>query len=59
RVNFAHMQPHAVVVALVNGQRARAVAIMREHANATLRYADYFDPARQGDTVLHGDVAAD
>lgn len=43
------------------GQRpgARAEAIMREHANATLRYADYFDPARQGVTVLHGDVAAD
>lgn len=43
------------------GQRpgARAEAIMREHANATLRYADYFDPARKGVTVLHGDVAAD
>ncbi len=43
------------------GQRpgARAEAIMREHANATLRYADYFDPERQGVTVLHGDVAAD
>lgn len=59
RFNFAHMQHHAVVDALVNGQGARAEAIMREHANATLRYADYFDPARQGVTVLHGDVAAD
>ena len=53
------MQHHAVVDALVNGQGARAEAIMREHANATLRYADYFDPARKGVTVLHGDVAAD
>lgn len=59
RFNFAHMQHHAVVDALVNGQGARAEAIMREHANATLRYADYFDPARKGVTVLHGDVAAD
>ncbi len=59
RFNFAHMQHHAVVDALVNGQGARAEAIMREHANATLRYADYFDPERQGVTVLHGDVAAD
>ena len=54
-----NLQHHAVVDALVNGQGARAEAIMREHANATLRYADYFDPARQGVTVLHGDVAAD
>lgn len=52
RFNFAHMQHHAVVDALVNGQGARAEAIMREHANATLRYADYFDPARKGVTVL-------
>ncbi|MFO6334617.1 GntR family transcriptional regulator, partial [Pseudomonas aeruginosa] len=59
RFNFAHMQHHAVVDALVNGQGARAEAIMREHANATLRYADYFDPARKSVTVLHGDVAAD
>lgn len=59
RFNFAYMQHHAVVDALVNGQGARAEAIMREHANATLRYADYFDPARKGVTVLHGDVAAD
>lgn len=35
RFNFAHMQHHAVVDALVNGQGARAEAIMREHANAT------------------------
>ena len=42
RFNFAHMQHHAVVDALVNGQSARAEAIMREHANATLRYAEIF-----------------
>ncbi|EGH28843.1 transcriptional regulator GntR, partial [Pseudomonas syringae pv. japonica str. M301072] len=42
RFNFAHMQHHAVVDALVNGQGARAEAIMREHANATLRYAEIF-----------------
>lgn len=42
RFNFAHMQHHAVVDALVNRQGARAEAIMREHANATLRYAEIF-----------------
>ncbi|WP_122551858.1 GntR family transcriptional regulator [Pseudomonas viridiflava] len=42
RFNFAHMQHHAVVDALLNGQSARAEAIMREHASATLRYAEVF-----------------
>ncbi|MBD9399406.1 GntR family transcriptional regulator [Pseudomonas sp. PDM11] len=45
RFSFAHMQHHAVYDALVNGQGARAEGIMREHANATLRYAR----AMQGD----------
>ncbi len=56
RFNFAHMQHHAVFDALINGQGARAEAIMREHANATLRYADLFTPAepgQQGLKVLH------
>lgn len=52
RFNFAHMQHHAVFDALVSGQGARAEAIMREHANATLRYAEYFLPQRQGVTLL-------
>ncbi|MNV32814.1 transcriptional regulator NanR [compost metagenome] len=42
RFNFAHMQHHSVVDALVSRQGARAEAIMREHANATLRYAEVF-----------------
>ncbi|MEF9673512.1 GntR family transcriptional regulator [Pseudomonas sp. MWU13-2100] len=42
RFNYAHMQHHAVFDALVNRQGARAEAIMREHANATLRYAEIF-----------------
>ncbi|MDH1574715.1 MULTISPECIES: GntR family transcriptional regulator [Pseudomonas] len=42
RFNFAHMQHHAVFDALTHGQGARAEAIMREHANATLRYAETF-----------------
>src|SRR3990167_2291173 len=46
RFNFAHMQHHAVFDALVNGQGARAEAIMREHANATLRYAEIFGPSK-------------
>jgi GntR family transcriptional regulator of vanillate catabolism len=45
RFNFAHMQHHAIVDALVHGQGARAESLMREHANATLRYASIFSPA--------------
>ncbi|ESQ89397.1 GntR family transcriptional regulator [Asticcacaulis sp. AC460] len=40
RLNYAHMQHHAVYDALMRGQGARAEAIMREHANATLAYTD-------------------
>lgn len=46
RFNFAHMQHHSVFDALINRQGARAEAIMREHANATLRYAEVFSAAR-------------
>jgi GntR family transcriptional regulator of vanillate catabolism len=42
RFNYAHLQHHSVFDALVHGQGARAEAIMREHANATLRYAEIF-----------------
>ena len=45
RFNFAHMQHHSLVDALRNGQGARAESIMREHANATLRYAEVFGAA--------------
>lgn len=43
RFNFAHMQHHAVFDAIEHRQGARAEWIMREHANATLRYAELFD----------------
>jgi GntR family transcriptional regulator of vanillate catabolism len=43
RFNYAHMQHHAVFDAIEQGQCARAEAIMREHANATLRYATLFN----------------
>lgn len=46
RFNFAHMQHHSVFDALINRQGARAEAIMREHANATLRYAEVFSAGR-------------
>ena len=59
RFNFAHMQHHAAYDALVNGQGARAEAIMREHANATLRYAEYFHPPREGVAVLKKSVAGE
>ena len=45
RFNYAHMQHHSVFDALVSRQGARAEAIMREHANATLRYAEIFGSA--------------
>ena len=45
RFNYAHMQHHSVFDALVSRQGARAEAIMREHANATLRYAETFGAA--------------
>ncbi|WP_122317200.1 GntR family transcriptional regulator [Pseudomonas cichorii] len=45
RFNYAHMQHHSVFDAMVNRQGARAEAIMREHANATLRYAEIFGSA--------------
>ena len=37
------MQHHAVFEALLKQQSARCEAIMREHANATLSYAEQFD----------------
>jgi GntR family transcriptional regulator of vanillate catabolism len=42
RFNYAHMQHHAVFDAIEQGQGSRAEAIMREHANATLRYVTLF-----------------
>jgi GntR family transcriptional regulator, vanillate catabolism transcriptional regulator len=47
RFNFAHMQHHAAFDAIVHGQGARAEAIMREHANATLNYAELFTSASE------------
>jgi GntR family transcriptional regulator, vanillate catabolism transcriptional regulator len=42
RFNYAHLQHHAAFDAIVSGESGRAEAIMREHANATLRYAKLF-----------------
>lgn len=50
RFNFANMQHHTVVDALISGQGARAEAIMREHANATLRYIHLFVPQQDAGT---------
>ncbi|VVN99768.1 hypothetical protein PS708_02555 [Pseudomonas fluorescens] len=52
RFNYAHMQHHSIYDALVNGQGARAEAIMREHANATLRYAEIFSAAASGERMM-------
>lgn len=40
RFYYAHLQHHAIVDAMSRGQSARAEGLMREHANATLNYAD-------------------
>ncbi|MFA7822972.1 GntR family transcriptional regulator [Aeromonas dhakensis] len=48
RFNFAHLQHHAAVDAVLAGQGARAEGIMREHANATLRYARLFGSEEGG-----------
>ena len=42
RFYYAHLQHHAVVDALARGQGARAEGLMREHANATLGYANEY-----------------
>ncbi len=47
RFNFANMQHHMIVDALLAGQSARAEAIMREHANVTIRYMKIFSGPRQ------------
>ena len=51
RLNYAHMQHHAIVEAIAAGHGARAEALMREHANAVLRYTA-LDPAREGLAIL-------
>jgi GntR family transcriptional regulator of vanillate catabolism len=43
RLFYAHTQHHAVYHALINGQGARAEALMKEHAHATLAYSELFD----------------
>lgn len=40
RFYYAHLQHHAIVDAISHGQGARAEALMREHANATLKYVE-------------------
>ncbi len=55
RFNYAHMQHHSIVDALASGQGARAEALMREHANATLRYAQVFEAASERMKVLRAE----
>jgi GntR family transcriptional regulator of vanillate catabolism len=51
RLNYAHMQHHAIVEAIAARQGARAEALMREHANAVLRYTA-LDPTQEGVAIL-------
>ncbi len=41
RLSYAHLQHHAIFEALANKQGARAEALMREHANATIAHVDF------------------
>jgi len=52
RFNFAHIQHHTVVDALVHGQGARAELIMREHANVTLRYREMLSPVNKARVTI-------
>ncbi|MCQ4249085.1 GntR family transcriptional regulator [Pseudomonas stutzeri] len=52
RFNFAHMQHHTVVDALIHGQSARAEQIMREHANVTLRYREMLSDANKASVTI-------
>jgi len=53
RFHYAHMQHHAIFHAIVNGQGARAEALMKEHAHATLAYSELFGD--KGDSeILQG-----
>ncbi|MBT5267221.1 MAG: GntR family transcriptional regulator [Rhodospirillaceae bacterium] len=40
RLSFAHMQHRIIFEAILSGQAARAESVMREHANAAIRYAE-------------------
>ncbi|MFC6673312.1 GntR family transcriptional regulator [Marinobacterium aestuariivivens] len=53
RFNFAHMQHHAVFDAIDHRQGARAEGIMREHAQATLRYAEIFAGKKEQAAEIH------
>lgn len=43
RLQFAHMQHHCIVEAIQNSQAARAEALMKEHAHATISHAELFN----------------
>lgn len=43
RLQFAHMQHHYIVEAIQNSQAARAEALMKEHAHATISHAELFN----------------
>jgi GntR family transcriptional regulator of vanillate catabolism len=43
RLHYAHLQHHAIIDAISRGQSARAEALMKEHAHATISQAELFD----------------
>ena len=59
RLHFAHMQHHLIFEAIESGQGSRAEALMREHANAALKYTDLFSqdsPLPENLRVISGGV---
>jgi GntR family transcriptional regulator, vanillate catabolism transcriptional regulator len=60
RLHFAHMQHHLIVEAAESGQGSRAEAMMREHANAAMKYTGLFShekPLPQNYQVLTGGLS--
>lgn len=51
RLSYAHMQHHAIVEAIANGQSARAESLVKEHALATLYQAKRLQDEKHSQTV--------
>lgn len=53
RLHYAHMQHHAIVEALAQGQGARAEALMKEHAHAALNHFERYQSPTRMKVVRH------
>ena len=53
RLYYAHLQHHAILLALKNRQSARAEALMKEHANSPILFNDLLTRFSKQDKGLH------